>query len=215
MLQGPEHLACVQPPRKLAVLFHGYGADGADLISLAEEWCDDLPDVDFLAPDAPHPCEASPFGCQWFSLTQWTPEVLRHGIQAVAPKVVTYLEAQLQKRGLTTQDLVLIGFSQGTMLALYIAYFMMPGCAGVLGYSGAFIPDDRHSPKGLPATLLIHGEQDQVVPMAASFQAAETIQSLGGAVQLVSCEGLGHGINKDGVALGREFLQKVFAHETI
>jgi phospholipase/carboxylesterase len=109
------------PPRHLVVLQHGVGADGQDLVELAPAMAGVLPNAAFLAPDAPDPCDMAPFGHHWFSLRGRRPEALLLGVQAVAPVLAAFLDAELERHNLTDHQLALVGFSQGAMLALYLA----------------------------------------------------------------------------------------------
>ncbi|MEM6357820.1 MAG: hypothetical protein AAF844_19350, partial [Pseudomonadota bacterium] len=56
------------PAKALVVLLHGYGADGQDLIGLAQPLGQVLPNAAFRAPDAPEPCRVNPMGRQWFPI---------------------------------------------------------------------------------------------------------------------------------------------------
>src|SRR5919106_4076705 len=135
-------------PRQLVVLLHGVGADGNDLIELAPALARSLPHAAFVAPDAPEPCDMAPFGRQWFSLRDRRPAALLAGVQACAPMLDAFLDAELQRHQLGPHQLALVGFSQGTMLALYLALRRVPALAAVLGYSGALLGAER-----LPAEI--------------------------------------------------------------
>jgi phospholipase/carboxylesterase len=215
ILSGPSLLPLGGVTKKVVLFFHGYGADGNDLISLAEGWSLVLPDTEFMAPHAPYPCDESPFGRQWFSMVNWTMDKILQGLRDVAP-IVNQLVAQiLQDRQLSYQDLALVGFSQGAMLALYQAYYILPSCAGVIAYSGAFLEDGIIQPHNLPPTLLVHGDADQVVPVEASLMADELIRRIGGNPQTVVCKGLSHSIDYQGLTLGQQFLQNAFGSPTM
>ena len=123
----------------LVVLCHGYGADGNDLIGLAPDWAPLLPETEFLAPDGPEPCDMAPCGRQWFSLQDRSSEAILAGVQATAPILDEFLDELLKARGLGDDKLALVGFSQGTMMSLYVGPRRARPCAAILGYSGALV----------------------------------------------------------------------------
>ncbi|HET8728087.1 MAG TPA: alpha/beta fold hydrolase, partial [Alphaproteobacteria bacterium] len=145
-------------PRRLVLLLHGLGADGRDLIGLAPHWAPYLPDAEFLAPDAPDPCDMAPFGYQWFSLQEHTPARLEAGVRAAAGPLDAFIDQALAERGLTDADLALVGFSQGTMMALHVALRRKQPCAAIVGYSGALVaPETLAAEIGArPPVLLVH-----------------------------------------------------------
>jgi phospholipase/carboxylesterase len=197
-------------PKALVVLLHGVGADGQDLIGLAPHWARYLPEAEFLAPDGPEPCDMAPFGRQWFSLQDRTPAVMEAGLQAAAPIVNGFLDQALAERGLTDADLALVGFSQGTMTSLYTALRRPRPCAAVVGYSGALLgaPTLARDIVSRPPVLLVHGEDDGVVPFAAMAAASQALRSAGVAVETLARPGLGHGIDPEGLVAGLDMLRR-------
>lgn len=210
-LSGPSRPpASGGAPRKLVVLLHGVGANGDDLIGLAPYWAQALPEAEILAPNAPFPCDMAPFGYQWFSLRDWSPERLLAGIRIAAPILDAFIDDALGKRGLTDADLALVGFSQGTMMSLHVAPRRAAPCAAILGYSGMLLGSDLLATEAVskPDTLLIHGEVDDVVPVAALPDAENALKSQGFDVSGIARPGLGHGIDPEGIALGAGFLKE-------
>ena len=214
LLTGPE-----RPPaaggaaRKLVLLLHGLGADGNDLIGLAEHWGRLLPEAAFAAPDAPELCDMAPAGRQWFSLGDRTPRRMADGIARAADALNAEIDARLAALGLSERDLALVGFSQGTMMSLHVAYRRAAPCAGVLGFSGSLVGGERLSGelRARPPAFLIHGDADDVVPVGALFDAAATLGACGVPVQWHVSSGIGHGIAPDGLELGGRFLRDVLA----
>jgi phospholipase/carboxylesterase len=194
------------------VLLHGVGADGPDLIELAPAMAALLPGAAFVAPNAPDPCDMAPFGYQWFSLRDRRPEALLLGAQAVMPLIDAFLDAELERYGLRDHQLALVGFSQGAMAALYLAPRRARSLAGVLGYSGALIGDERlpQEATSKPPVFLVHGDADEVVPVQAMFAAVAGLQTAGIPVQWSLRRGLPHGIDPDSVAHGAAFLAAAF-----
>jgi phospholipase/carboxylesterase len=201
------------PPRQLVVLLHGVGADGQDLIELAPAMAATLPGAAFVAPNAPEACDMAPFGYQWFSLRDCRPETLLLGVQAIAPLLDAFLDAELARHGLADHQLALVGFSQGTMVALYVAPRRPRAVAGVLGYSGALLGGERlpHEAISRPLVFLVHGDADEVVPAQALYAAVAGLQAAGIPVQWSLRAGLAHGIDPESVAHGAAFLAAAFA----
>lgn len=210
-LTGPAHKpATGGPPRRLVVLLHGLGADGNDLIGLAPAWAPLLPDAEFLAPDAPFPCDMAPFGRQWFTFQTRTPETLLAGARAAAPIIDAFLDDALAARNLDDAQLALVGFSQGTMMALHVGLRRARAPAAILGYSGTLIGAERLKDeiRARPPVLLVHGDADPVVPVQALPHAAAALEEAGVAVTQLLRPGLGHGIDEEGLRRGGAFLKE-------
>jgi len=200
----------------LVVLVHGYGANGEDLIGLADHWRGLLPNAAFVAPDAP---EGLPFagfgGRQWFALTTRSPEERWSGTLKAAPVLQDFVTDELARLGLGPDRLALVGFSQGTMLSLHVGLRMMRAPAAILGYSGIIagaehLPDARkgRSPGDQPQILLVHGEDDDVIPADALLFTTNALAAAGLASSWHLSPGLGHGIDLEGLELGGKFLQQ-------
>lgn len=197
-----------EAPKQIIVLLHGYGSNGRDLISLAPYWQAAVPDVVFVSPDAPFPCEAG-MGQQWFSLAEYTPEKLLEGAQEAAPILDAYLDRVLGEYGLDDDKLALVGFSQGTMMSLYVGPRRKNKIAGILGYSGALIGGEALEGKNSPPIHLIHGEADSVVPVDAYHKSVKLLKEKGFQVSGHTIPGLGHSIDNDGIESGSKFLSLI------
>ena len=219
ILDGPERPpANGGPARRLVLLLHGLGADGNDLIGLADAWGRALPDALFAAPDAPEPCDMAPAGVapagrQWFGLGDRAPERMLAGVSRAAAALDAYADARLRALGLGAGDLALVGFSQGTMTALHAAYRRAAACAGVLGFSGSLIGGERLAGelRARPPAFLIHGEADELIPAGALFETAAVLGACQVPVQWHVSRGVGHGIAPDGIEIGGRFLRDVLA----
>jgi phospholipase/carboxylesterase len=147
------------------VLVHGYGADGNDLIGLAPHFQRAMPTVSFVAPNAPTRLPGSP-GYQWFPISRLDPKEMQAGVAMAAPVLDAFLDAELARLKLGRERLMLIGFSQGTMLSLAVG--LSKPCAAILGYSGILTNDalPELGPEA-PPVLLVHGDQDATIPIEA------------------------------------------------
>ena len=197
--------------KQLVVLLHGYGADGRDLIALGQQWQALLPDAAFAAPNAPEPCGQAPMGRQWFPLTSRDPDERWTGVNRAAPPLDAFLDAELARHGLDAGKLALVGFSQGTMMALHVGLRRPRRPAGLVGFSGLLVgPEHLRVAGAPPPVLLTHGSEDDVIPVDAMFVAAEDLAAAGVPCQWHLSAGVAHGI--DGAALGHAglFLGRCF-----
>ncbi len=168
------------------MFLHGYGADGNDLIDIGRAWQQFLPQAAFVSPHAPEPCGQSPAGRQWFALTFRDPNERWLGVNKAAPALERFVDAELARNSLPPSALALVGFSQGTMMALHVGLRRSTAPAGIVGYSGVFVtPPEREIEsladeiKSRPPILLVHGDGDDLIPPQALFQAAQGLAGLG------------------------------------
>jgi len=200
------------PARQLVVLCHGLGADGHDLIDLAPYWGRTLPHAAFVAPDAPEECDMGPFGRQWWSVADRTPERMAVGAAAARAALDGFVDAELARLGLPAGAYALAGFSQGAMTALYTGLRRAVAPRGVLAFSGALLAPERLGEAvARPPVLIVHGEDDEVVPVARSRAAQAALEAGGFSVTSLYCPRLGHGIDDAGLSAGALFLQRVFS----
>ena len=209
-LTGPSLAPAHGPATHLVVLVHGYGADGQDLIGLADHWRTLLPTVAFAAPNAPTRIPGGP-GYQWFPISRIDPHEMLKGVETAGPALDAYLDAELARLGLPPENLALAGFSQGTMLSLHLGLRRKVKPAAIVGFSGllAGLPPAPES-SGIPPILLTHGDSDQVIPPQAMFLAANQLGLAGACVQWHLAPGMGHGIDPDGLAIAGQFLFQAF-----
>ena len=214
-LDGPRVEPRSGPARALVVLLHGYGADGNDLIDIGRAWQQLLPDAAFVSPHAPRPCGQAPMGREWFPLTFRDPNERWSGVNAAAPDLTRFLDTELQRRGLPPSALALVGFSQGTMMALHVGLRRAVPPAAIVGYSGILvlpvsggIEAMKNEIVARPPVLLVHGDMDDLIPAQALFQATQGLAALGIPVEWHLSSGIGHGIDGEGLRQGGEFLAR-------
>lgn len=211
MLDGPTiPQAQGAAPEQLVVLLHGYGADGNDLIGLADPWRALLPTAVFASPHAPERCGMNPVGYQWFGLSNLGPAELWDGVRRAAPALDAYLDRMLGHYDLTADKLALVGFSQGTMMGLHVGLRRPAAPACILGYSGA-LAGAEHLPTEKtvePPIMLVHGDADPVVPVDALHAAVGGLGAAGLSAEWHVRPQLPHGIDPTGVELGGAFLRR-------
>jgi phospholipase/carboxylesterase len=208
-IDGPSHGPhSGGPPRQLIVLLHGYGADGEDLIGLAPVLAPLMPDAVFHAPNAPHRCEGNPMGYQWFGINRLDPASRLAGTRGAAPFVEEFLEEKMAAYGLDEGSTVLIGFSQGTMMALHVGLRRTRPLAGIVGFSGALAGPEmlKDEIRSRPPVLLVHGDADPMLPHQLTEEAAIALQENGVEVAVHIAQGVGHGIDQTGLSHAARFL---------
>jgi phospholipase/carboxylesterase len=199
--------------KSLVVFLHGYGADGADLLGLADVLAPHLPDTVFVAPDAPEPCAGNPFGFQWFPIP-WldgsSEAEAAAGLAASAGDLDAFLDARLADEGLPPAAMALVGFSQGSMMSLHVAPRRPAAVAGVVAFSGRLLVPERLAAEAVvkPPVLLIHGDQDQMVPFADMELAGRALVAAGFETYGHVMKGTGHGIAPDGLGAALRFLKE-------
>lgn len=199
-------------PRSLVILLHGYGSNGDDLISLAPYWRDALPHTAFVSPNAPERCPGAPGGYQWWGITSLDPDARKAGAVRAAPALNAFIDAELASTGLTAANLALVGFSQGTMMSLYVGPMRAPSLAGIVGYSGMLADAGAlAAAPSRPPILLVHGDADAMIPVTAMRQAETALKAANFSVETHVSRGLAHSIDAQGLQLGGAFLARVLA----
>ena len=214
-LDGPRLAPRSGAAQQLVVFLHGYGADGNDLIDIGRAWQQYLPQAAFVSPHAPEPCGQAPTGRQWFPLTFRDENERWIGVNKAAPVLDRFLDSELARQKLPPSALMLVGFSQGTMMALHVGLRRAAPPAAIVGYSGLLVvPADGDAQsfaagiKSRPPVLLVHGDRDDLIPPQALFQAAQGLAALGVPVEWHLSPGTGHGIDAEGLRHGGEFLAR-------
>lgn len=207
-LIGPRSAPAAGAPDALVMLLHGYGANGDDLIALADVWRPLSPQALFVAPNAPEPVPMTFNGLQWFAIARRDAAEYRQGVARAAPLLQATIDAELAQAKLAPSRLVLVGFSQGTMMGLHVGLRRAVAPAAILGYSGRLADGDtlRAEMTAKPPIQLIHGDQDDLIPVAQMHAAAKALTDAGLQVATHVSRGVGHGIGEDGLRLGGAFI---------
>src|SRR6202047_1345885 len=202
-----------EKPRRLVILLHGLGADGNDLIGLQQYWGPLVPDAEFISPNAPFPRDMAPYGYQWVSGQDRSPATGAAGVRAAAPLLDGFIDEELQKRGLDDSAAALVGFSQGTMMALYVGLRRAKPLAGILGYSGRLLARALRASelRSHPPVLLVHGTDDPMVPFDSLALAETALEGAGVPVETLACAGVGHSIDPEGLQRGGVFLREILS----
>lgn len=197
--------------KSVVVFLHGYGADGADLLGLADPLSDHMPDTTFIAPDAPEKCSGNPFGFQWFPIP-WldgsSEEAAKEGADMAHEDIDAFLDKVLADEGVTPDKLIVFGFSQGTMMSLRVIPRRDEEIAGLVAFSGRLLEPESFGEgiKVKPPVLLVHGDQDEMVPVAHFDEAGKALQDAGFQVYGHIQQGTGHGIAPDGLSVALSFM---------
>ncbi len=199
--------------RSVVVFLHGYGANGADLLGLADPLGEHLPDTLFVAPDAPESIPGMPSGFQWFPIP-WldgsSEEEAERGLNAAVEDLHAFLDALMVDEDVLPEQVVLFGFSQGTMMALHVAPRREDPVAGIVAFSGRLLSPETLADevKCRPPVLLVHGDADDVVPPQSLPEAAEALQQAGWEEVFAHImKGTAHGIAPDGLSVALAFMR--------
>lgn len=205
--------------RSAVIFLHGYGANGADLLGLAEPLGEHLPDTLFLAPDAPEVCAGSPMGFQWFPMP-WIDASAQQdadaGLARAAEDLDAFLDGVMVDEDLLPEQIVILGFSQGAMMALHVAPRREEPVAGIVAISGRLLQPDTLAEEAIcrPPVLLIHGDLDEVVPPQSLPEAVDALQGAGWKEVFAHVmKGTAHGIAPDGLGVALAFMRERLGQE--
>lgn len=212
LLNGPRlPPASGGPPKQLVIFAHGYGSNGQDLIGLAPYLARALPDAAFVSPNAPQPVPGYPGGFQWFPISRLDLALTAAGVQGARASLDGFIDAELARHGLPASACALVGFSQGTMMALHVGLRRPEPLGALLGLSGMLAVSEGVTSR--PPIALIHGDRDEVIPIQALFASLDGLASAGVPALWRVCEGTGHSVAEEGLELGAAFLRAAFAGE--
>ena len=198
------------------ILLHGYGGDGNDIAPVTINWKRFLPNTIFICPDGPETCSINPTGYQWFDLNSEDEEyITKKALEA--EKILKKFIAEIKNEfDLLNSNICLSGFSQGCMMSINVGLSEKEKFAGILGFSGKVINkvdlDSRIFSK--PSTLLIHGDQDEIVPPVNLLEAKDFFERNKIGIITKMIKGCGHNIPIEASSTGLIFLKKIFNIKT-
>lgn len=211
ILESKRREAASGTTKSVVVFLHGYGADGADLLGLADPLSEHMPDTTFIAPDAPEKCLNNPMGYQWFPIP-WldgsSEEDSMRGVEMASGDINAFLDQVLEDEGIEPSQLIVFGFSQGTMMSLRVLPRRDEPIAGLVAFSGRMLEPDQFAENvvsKLPI-LLVHGDQDDMVPPGHFSESGEVLQAAGFETYGFIMKGTGHGIAMDGLSVALSFM---------
>ena len=213
-IDGPRRPAAAGRTDSLIVFLHGYGASGDDLFGLSEPLAPLFPGAEFVSPDAPERCRINPVGFQWFPIP-WidgsSEAEMAEGFLRADAALNAFLDAEIARTGLDESRIALVGFSQGTMMSLHVGPRRATPLAGIVGFSGRLTQPEKLATeaKTKPPVILVHGDMDEVIPVAALDEAREGLAAAGMSVRWHVSRGVGHGIAPDGLERAATFLNEV------
>jgi phospholipase/carboxylesterase len=217
-LDGPRLEPRSGPARARVVFLHGYGADGNDLIELGRSWQGPASAGRVRLAARAAAMRGSPHGEAMVRAHIPRSRRTLDRLQRGCTRPRAFSRWRTQTKSLPASALALVGFSQGTMMALHVGLRRATVPFAIVGYSGLLVvrPDANAEKfaaeiKSRPPVLLVHGEQDDLIPAQALFQAASGLSSLGIPVEWHLSRGVGHGIDQEGLRHGGEFLARRLA----
>ncbi|MBC3947430.1 dienelactone hydrolase family protein [Erwinia persicina] len=196
----------------LVILLHGVGSSGDDLAGLGDHWASTLPGVRFASPNAPVHFEHGA-GWQWFSLTGVTPENRPARVAQARAAFDQTLQAILDQHQMSDRpdQVVLAGFSQGSIMALDALLSGRWPLAGIVAFSGRLSSPLPLTPALNTPVLLVHGMADEVIPVQESESAEQRLRTLGVQVSSQYEPGVGHAISAQGAARAAAFIASCLA----
>ncbi len=208
-LEGPELAPLSGNAKQLIILMHGLGSNGSDLIELAPIMQTMLPDAHFISPNGVEPYDMAPFGYQWSSLQDRTPEILYAELERVRPRIRNYIISKLDQFKLLPQNLALVGFSQGTFTALHVALRLEEEIGCIVGFSGGVIAPEMLGREILskPPICLVHGVEDDVVDISLMYSTETLLKELGVPVQSHTIPNLQHSIDSNALTIAINFIK--------
>jgi len=205
-LDYPEIASLTPIPEKLVVLLHGLGSDGNDLISLVPYIQKAMPACHFISPHGIEAYDMAPFGRQWFSLRDRSAPVVLKLAEQNAPLINELIKHKQKELNITNDNTILIGFSQGAMIAMYLTLTQTEPYGTTIAFSGRLLPPTNLI-NSLTPICLIHGNEDDVVDPQETNNAAKYFIEKGIKHEKLIINNLAHSIDDKGLKFALQFLK--------
>ncbi len=194
------------------ILLHGYGGDGNDIAPVTINWKRFLPNTIFICPDGPETCSINPTGYQWFDLNSEDEEYITKKASEAEKILKEFIVEIKNEFNLLNSNICLSGFSQGCMMSINVGLSDKEKFAGIIGFSGKIINRNELGNRILskPSTLLIHGDQDEIVPPVNLLETKDFFERNKIDITTKMLKGCGHNIPVEASSLGLTFLKKIF-----
>tara|TARA_R110000868_G_scaffold102004_1_gene280833 strand:+ start:2940 stop:3605 length:666 start_codon:yes stop_codon:yes gene_type:complete len=200
------------PAQWLVVFLHGYGSSGADLMTFADFWQASMPEVAFVAPDGPTPTKDG--GFQWVGKRPGHDPKLYDDAVAAQPGIDIFIADELARLGLDASRLALVGFSQGTLMALHLGLRQLVPPAAILGFAGGLVGRE-HLSAGItsrPPVMLINGELDELASVYGMHVSVKALAEVGVVAAGQAIPDLAHAVDANALIIGARFLLSAFAY---
>tara|TARA_B100000902_G_scaffold42418_1_gene50177 strand:- start:759 stop:1409 length:651 start_codon:yes stop_codon:yes gene_type:complete len=194
----------------VVILLHGYGGDGKDISMLTLNWKRHMPNSVFICPNGHEPCAINPIGFQWFDLTNDDPSYILNETLKAEEKLNIFLEEVKKKYNIDNNKIILSGFSQGCMMSINVGLTSEKPFNSIVGFSGKIINlnDLRFRKKNCTNTLLIHGEQDDIVSPTHLLEAKDFFLRENVSVETHLIKNCGHNIPIEASSIALNYILK-------
>lgn len=214
--EAPDLQALRIPPASgkteyLMVLLHGVGATAESFAPIAQALAPSLPTTEFLVPGGTFPFDGGAPGRQWFSLRGVTAENRAARVEEAGPPLLAWIDRELAARSMGRDRLIILGFSQGAIMADWLALRASPPPAAIVALSGRLAVPRKEGDSTTTDVLIVHGTADTVMPVQLADEAATELEARGLDVELKIIPGLAHGVDRRVLTEVETFLRKVTA----
>ena len=194
----------------VVVLLHGYGGDGKDISMLTLNWKRHMPNTIFICPNGHEPCAINPTGYQWFDLRKEDPNYILDESLKAENKLNNFLDEIKKEYNLDNDKIILSGFSQGCMMSINVGLTSKKPFSCIVGFSGKIISPDnlRTRRKSSTHTLLIHGDQDDIVSPTYLLEAKDFLLRESVKVETHLIKNCGHHIPIEASSIALNYILK-------
>ena len=196
--------------KNAVILLHGYGGDGNDISAVTLNWKRFLPETIFLCPDGHEACPINPNGFQWFDLEKDNSSYILEQTIKAEKKLNLFISEIKSEFKLNNSEICISGFSQGCMMSINLGLTAEENFNCIVGFSGKIIDKENISKriKSKTKMLLIHGDQDVVVPPNSLLEAKDFLIRNKINVETKMIVNCGHHIPIEASSLALNYIKK-------